>query len=103
MPNSSDRTPVVVEHNPDAQRLEAYVEGHLAQLNYMRQDGRIFFTYVGVPRPIEGQGIGSALVRAGLEYARSERLVVVPLCSFVRSYIERHPEYRDLWQDHPTP
>jgi predicted GNAT family acetyltransferase len=98
MPDSSDRPLVVVEHNPDVRRFEAHVEGHLAQLNYMRQEGRIFFTYAGVPRPIEGRGIGSALVRAGLEYARREGLAVVPMCSFVRSYIERHPEYHDLWQ-----
>jgi predicted GNAT family acetyltransferase len=99
MPNSSDRPPCVVEHNPGARRFETHVEGHLAQLNYMRQDGRIFFTYTGVPRPIEGRGIGSALVRAGLEYARREGLAVVPMCSFVRSFIERHPEYHDLSQD----
>ena len=35
-------------------------------------------------------------IDAQLEYARQERLNVVPLCPFVASYIRRHQEYLDL-------
>jgi hypothetical protein len=35
-------------------------------------------------------------VRGALEDARQRGLKVVPLCSFVRGYIERHPEMQDL-------
>jgi len=49
-----------------------------------------------VPRVLEGRGIGSKLVRATLDQVRSEGLKVVPRCSFVRAYMERHPEYADL-------
>ncbi len=58
--------------------------------------GQIVFTHTGVPPALEGRGIGSALAKTGLEYARANNLEVVPLCSFVRGYIERKPEYQDL-------
>jgi hypothetical protein len=35
-------------------------------------------------------------VRAALDDVRSRGGTVVPLCPFVRGWIERHPEYRDL-------
>jgi hypothetical protein len=45
---------------------------------------------------LEGQGIGSGLVKQALDAARAQNLKVVPMCSFVRGYIERHAEYQDL-------
>ena len=54
------------------------------------------FTHTGVPTALEGRGIGSALAKAGLEYAQAEGLAVVPLCSFIRAYIDRKPEYQPL-------
>ena len=49
-----------------------------------------------MPAALEGRGIGGALAKAGLEFARANHLQVVPLCPFVRSYIERKPEYQPL-------
>lgn len=49
-----------------------------------------------VPEEMEGKGIGSALVKHALEYARHEHLYVKPTCPFIRAYIDRHPEYKDL-------
>ena len=88
--------PVTVIHNPDAHRFEATVEGQTAELTYRRSGDEIVFTHTGVPTALEGRGIGSALAKAGLEYAKAENLTVVPLCSFIRSYIERKPEYQPL-------
>jgi predicted GNAT family acetyltransferase len=44
----------------------------------------------------EGQGVGSDLVPGALDDVRSRGGTVVPLCSFVRSWIERHEGYEDL-------
>lgn len=87
---------VNVTHNIDAGRFEVHLDGHVAGLDYRLRNRRIVFTHTGVPSALEGRGIGSALVRAGLDYARGSSLKVVPLCPFVRSYIERHPQYQDL-------
>ena len=67
-----------------------------AEMNYRREDNQMIITHIGVPRALEGRGIGSALAKAGLEYAMQMKLEVVPLCSFARRYIERTPEYQPL-------
>ena len=89
-------TEVAVDHRPERHRFEAHVDGHVAVLDYLRVGDSLVFTHTEVPEQIEGRGIGSALARAGLEYVRDHDLVAAPLCPFVREYIRRHSEYRDL-------
>jgi predicted GNAT family acetyltransferase len=83
-------------HNTDAARFEIERNGHLAVLEYEFQGGKMLFMHTGVPSALERQGIGSRLARAGLDYARTQGLQVVPLCSFIAGYIRKHPEYQDL-------
>ena len=85
-----------VENNAAAGRFEAVVDGQLAQAQYRRVGERILFTHTEVPEQLEGRGIAGQLARAGLDFSRAEGLTVVPLCPFIASYIERHPEYQDL-------
>jgi predicted GNAT family acetyltransferase len=85
-----------VRHDETRRRFELESEGATGYVTYTRQGGTITFTHTIVPEELEGQGIGSAVVAAGLDYARDAGLQVVPQCSFVRSYIERHPEYQEL-------
>lgn len=85
-----------VRDNRAEQEFELTVDGHRAVAAYQREDDRIVFTHTFVPKPIEGHGVAARLVRAALDSARDEGLKVVPQCSYVRAYIDRHPEYRDL-------
>lgn len=78
-----------VKHNPAENRFQAKIESHLAVLEYKLDGSTIIFTHTGVPSALEGRGLGSKLVRAGLDYARAQGLSVVPLCSFVASYIQK--------------
>ena len=85
-----------IRHDPNSSRFVADVAGGEASLEYMRDGRRMIFTHTGVPPESEGQGIGAALARAGLEYARAENLKVVPSCPFVAAYVKRHREWGDL-------
>lgn len=85
-----------VKNNPAAQRFEAQVGDQLAVIQYRRRGNRIIFIHTGVPPALEGQGVGSKLAQFALEYAKAQQLEVVPLCPFVRSYINRHPAYQSL-------
>lgn len=87
---------IEVRHNPASNRFEIEIESHLAVLEYQLAASQIAFTHTGVPSALEGRGLGSKLVRAGLDHARSQGLSVVPVCSFVASYIQKKPEYQDL-------
>lgn len=90
-------TDIAVRNNEDAGRFEAELEGETAFAEYrLLENGDVLFPHTVVPEAFEGRGVGSALARAGLDWARAKGVRVVPACSFFRGYIDRHPEYADL-------
>jgi len=88
---------VQISDQADQSRYEAHEGGELAGVAaYERGDGVVTFTHTVVPDAYSGQGVGSALARTALDDARAQGLSVVPRCSFIAAWIERHPEYADL-------
>ncbi len=85
-----------VRDNAARHRFELDAEGHIAFSQYKRAGGVIDIMHTEVPPALNGKGIGSRLVRGLLDLARAEGAKVRPLCPFVRSYIDKHPEYADL-------
>jgi predicted GNAT family acetyltransferase len=86
-----------VRNNKDAGRFEIDVDGQLAFTRYKIRGGdTIYFIHTEVPEALEGRGIGNILARVALDYARANRLRVVPRCKFIAAFIKRHPEYQDL-------
>jgi uncharacterized protein len=77
-------------------RYELAVDGKTAVLGYTRREGTLYLTHTEVPEELEGQGIGSRIVKHVLDRARADGVKVAPWCPFVRAYIDRHPEYEDL-------
>jgi predicted GNAT family acetyltransferase len=63
---------------------------------YKRAGDAVVFTHTEVDDSLEGQGVGSKLVRGALDDVRAAGLSVRPLCPFVKAYIDEHPEYADL-------
>jgi predicted GNAT family acetyltransferase len=94
---------LTVVNNEAAEQFEMHVDGLLSLLAYKRSGDCIIFTHTEVPAALEGRGIASVLARTALDDARARQLLVVPLCPFVRAYIERHPEYRALVTAHASP
>jgi predicted GNAT family acetyltransferase len=85
-----------VRNNEAAHRYELEVDGHLAIAEYRLRPGRISFTHTEVPDALAGRGLGKRLVKAALDDVRAKGLKVVPICPFVKHYIETHPEEQDL-------
>ena len=63
---------------------------------YERRGDEVHFTHTEVDPQAGESGVGSRLVRAALDDVRARGGTVVPLCSFVHGWIERHPDYADL-------
>jgi hypothetical protein len=86
-----------VQRDDGATRYEITVDGALGgHAEFREVQGATVFTHTVVDDAMEGQGVGSDLVRGALDDVRTRGGTVVPLCSFVRSWIERHEGYEDL-------
>ena len=98
MPGIADSTSgMTVEDNEAEDRYEATAGGEVIGVaRYVRRGGRTIFVHTEVNEDREGAGVASALVAAALDAERAAERPVVPLCPFVRSFIERHTEYADL-------
>jgi hypothetical protein len=85
-----------VRDNPAHGRYELIVDGETAVMDYRMSGDVLTITHTGVPRALEGRGIGSALVKGALDQIRARNLKIVVLCWFVDGFIDRHPEYATL-------
>jgi uncharacterized protein len=82
---------------PEAGRYEARAADRVLGLAaYRRHGDRVVFTHTEVDPDAGGSGVGSTLVRGALDDVRAHGRRVVPRCSFVRAWIDRHPDYADL-------
>ena len=89
--------PVAVQHDTAGSRFVVSLEGQEAVLRYRRAGQSIDMYQTFVPEVFRGRGIAEALARAAFEYAKAERLTVVPSCSYLSGpYLKRHPEYQSL-------
>lgn len=83
--------------NSDQNRYEFRIGEYIAEVDYIKStDNKIRLTHVEVPSVLEGQGIGSQLVKKVLEDIEKQGLKLIPLCPFVISYIKRHPEWERI-------
>lgn len=86
-----------VTHDIEQQRFEEQVGDHPpAFLSYVREGESVIFDHTFVPGELRGRGIAARLVRTGLEEARRKGWRVIPQCSYVATFVNRHPEYADL-------
>jgi predicted GNAT family acetyltransferase len=93
---SNDRSDIAVHHRPEQHRFEAIVEGQRAVADYRLNGQVVQMTHTEVPAALEGRGIAAALVVAALNWIEQEGLKLDPLCSYVRGYLARHPQWQHL-------
>ncbi len=91
-----DPEQITVRDNSAESRFETEVAGHLAFAAYRREGTSITFTHTEVPAELGGHGVAHKLIQTALDDARTRGLRIVPLCPFVRSYIQEHRSYQDL-------
>lgn len=89
----------VVHHAKD-QEFVIEQGGHAAELAYsLPAAGIIDFTHTFVDEPLRGKGMGEELAKAGLAYARQQKLSVRTSCAFMRGFVQKHPLYQPLLDD----
>ncbi len=78
-------------------KFRLIIEGEEAVCEYYFKDHQtMVFPHTFVPPAHRGRGIASKLIKAAMEFAKANNFVIVPLCSAVVAYVQRHPEYQIL-------
>ncbi|HSZ43546.1 MAG TPA: GNAT family N-acetyltransferase [Trebonia sp.] len=96
MEQSAGETPVLSD-NPAGSRFEIRIGGELAGfVLYQRRGDLINLVHTEVGDRYQGAGVAGRLARFSLDTARAEKLSVLPSCPYIRSWIQRHPDYADL-------
>jgi predicted GNAT family acetyltransferase len=91
----SDSLPVT--HNVGLRRFEMQAgDAPPAFLSYVHDGARVVLDHTFVPEEMRGRGVAAALVRVALNEARQRQWKVVPRCSYVARFIDRHHEFADL-------
>ena len=86
-----------VSDNAASSRYEIHADGELAGFaEYHRSGGIIAYLHTEIGPQFGGRGLATELIRAALDGARADGLMVEPFCPFVRAFIQKNPDYRAL-------
>lgn len=90
----------IIIHNIAQNRFEAINNDEcIGLVDYLINDNKISITHTEVSPTHGGMGIAGELNKKALEYAKEQNLVVIPICSYTKTYIIRHPEFKCLLEE----
>jgi predicted GNAT family acetyltransferase len=93
----NDTSTLVLRHEPERHRFVATTEDGEGRLDYVVRDAKTLdFRHTFVPSEIRERGVAAKLVAFALKYAEDHGLGVVPTCSYVARYMEKHPEVQSI-------
>jgi predicted GNAT family acetyltransferase len=68
----------------------------LAQMTYTVGGAIAIIDHTEVDDVLRGTGTGARLVKAAVQWARAERMQLMPLCPFAKSVFDKTPDYGDV-------
>lgn len=92
---------LTITHDPDHHQFVAVVEDKTAMLKYsVSANGKTLDYYsTFVPPELRGRHVGEDMVKVALDYAKDNNYRIIPTCSFVKTYIDRHSEYKGILEN----
>jgi len=89
-----------VQHDTEEHKFYIEVKGSEAHMSYYYKDpSRVVYSHTYVPPELRGGGLAGKVVRTALEWARTQNLEVLPTCSYVVKFVQKHPEFQDIVAD----
>ncbi|HZJ91851.1 MAG TPA: GNAT family N-acetyltransferase [Thiopseudomonas sp.] len=82
-----------VEHNTQTHCFSTVVDGYKAILEYRAVDAQTWdIHHTFVPNELRGKGVAAVLAKEALAYAKEQGYKVIPSCSYIAVYLQRHPQ-----------
>jgi len=89
-----DTDKIEVKHNIEATQFQVQLGDQMAFIDYDIAGNNMVFKHTEVPREFEGQGIAGKMAKVALDYALEKGHRIHAFCPYIKSYVERHPEYQ---------
>jgi predicted GNAT family acetyltransferase len=85
-------------HDPDARRYALHLDGELAaSVDYDESASSISFTHTVTTPAFRGQGLAGEIVTFAVDdVEKSGGKRIIPACSYVATWFEKHPERSPL-------
>jgi predicted GNAT family acetyltransferase len=81
-------------HIPKKNSYEFRIDGFTPHIEYEIKENKIYLTHTRVPEELRGQGIAGRLVTTVLQELINSDYKIIPVCDYVKAFIERHPEWK---------
>lgn len=85
-----------VIHDKENNRFLIEIEGFESFVEYSLYENVMELYHTYTPPQLRGKGLAEKVVRAAIEYAKENNLVIIPSCSYVAVFLQRNPEYKYL-------
>ena len=87
-----------VIHNSDLNRYEIWLEEQkVGHADYTRMPGELHFVHTEVDPAQQGKNLAGILMQEAIDDVRANNMgKIVPVCSYVVMWMQRHPETHDL-------
>jgi hypothetical protein len=82
--------------NKEQHSYELWVENKRSFIDYKLENDQSVLLHTEVPEELEGKGIAAALVEKTFQYLEEQNMKVVPVCSYVLTYLKRYPKWNHL-------
>ena len=89
-----------VIHDVEKQKFYVIANKLESHLEYVRVGNVLNLNHTYVPIELRGKGIAAKLVKSALSYVEENKLKIIPTCSYVAVYVQRHKEYDSLVVGH---
>jgi uncharacterized protein len=93
-----------VRDNPDELRYELVDDDGsvIGEIRYRREPGAVALVHTDIDPAHEGHGLAGLLVEGAVRDLRERGLRLIPICPYVRAWLQRHPEQADIVTTDPA-
>ncbi len=86
-----------VLHDDPGQKFYLILDGAEAHMMYREiDDNTLNYYHTFVPVELRGQKIAQKIVTEAVKFALANNKKIIPSCSYVQRFLERHDEYSEV-------
>lgn len=79
--------------NEEESRFELRLDNDVAFIDFkVSKGGDLYMVHTEVPPIFKGKGVGHKLVRESLEIIENDGCLMIPICPFVRAFVQSNRE-----------